>query len=209
MKVLYRLTSIPSINKIRPIEGDKLELIEFCMRSFVEGFWDIQPKVHFIIDKPTMELVDLCEKMPFEHTMETLKTDDWNTGNIASFHRQVDLAMEEDGPVLFLEDDYYFRPNIGNNILKGLQKHEFVSPYHHPDIEPLEDAVDGWQKIPSTTLTFATHSKYVVGSVMKAHGWADEPMWKELLHGVSLAQAVPSLATHMETPYLAPTMIWR
>jgi hypothetical protein len=43
---------------------------------------------------------------------------------------------------------------------------------------------------------------------MKLFGWADEPMWKEITKDHSLVQAVPSLATHMETPYLAPNIDW-
>ena len=190
------------------MELDKLGLIKMCMASFVNAFKDIQPFVHFIIDKPTIELVDLCDSIQFDHELELLHTDDWNSGNVVSFHRQIDLGKEANDDVLFLEDDYYFLPDAGEKLLEGLKLHEFVSPYHHPSIKPISAVKDGWQTIPSTTLTFATNSKYIDVDVMKEYGWADEPMWKEVTLKYSLAQPVPSLATHMETPFLAPSVDW-
>jgi hypothetical protein len=207
MKVLYRLTSINSINKIRPVELDKQGLIELCLNSFIEGFKSINPTVHFIIDKPTVELADACDSIPFEHTIETLQTDDWNSGNLASFYRQIDLAKEADDEVFFLEDDYYFLPNAGEEMEKALRIYDFVSPYHHPSIIPLGSVKDGWQLIPSTTLTFATHPQLITDD-FKKYGWADEPMWKEITDKYTLVQPVPSLATHMETPYLATSVDW-
>lgn len=207
MKVLYRLTSINSINKIRPVELDKQGLIKLCMDSFVEAFKSVEPFIYFIIDKPTIELVELCDNIPLDHEMEILHTDDWNSGNIASFHRQVDIARETDDDVFFLEDDYFFLPNAGEKMLEGLKKYEYVSPYHHPSKEPKSDVIDGWQLIPSTTLTFATNPKYLPKDI-KEFGWAEEQIWAEIWKNYRLAQPIPSLATHMETPFLAPSVDW-
>lgn len=207
MKVIYRLTSINSINKIRPVNLDKQGLIELCMGSFVKAFENIQPTVHFIVDKPTIELTDLCDSIPFEHEIEILHTEDWNSGNLASFYRQIDIAKESNDDVFFLEDDYYFLPNAGEEIDKALRIYDFVSPYQHPDIEPLDQVRLGWQLIPSTTLTFATKPQLVTDD-MKKYGWADEPMWKEITKKYTLAQPVPSLATHMEKPFLSPSVDW-
>lgn len=219
MKVFYRITSIPSINKHRPIKGDKLDLIKFCLNSFVKAFPSYN--IHFIVDKPTYELMDVIDNCGAKHTVETLQTDDWNSGNIASFHRQLDLASEVDDYVFFVEDDYYFRPikNLQDILMDALDYSDFVSPYQHPEMVKKEKGlVNGfgefsWRSIPSTTLTFATHSRHIRERLplMKKYGWADEPMWLELTDekGLSLVQPSPSLATHMETEWLSPSVDWK
>jgi hypothetical protein len=176
----------------------------------VKAFPDIE--VHFIIDKPTFELVDLVKACSLKHTAEILRTLDWDSGNRDSYYRQLDLATEVDDKVFFVEDDYYFLPTAGQ-MVGVLDEFDFVTPYEHPEMinRGQETAKDGWFSIPSTTLTFATHGKLVKMNIelMKKYGWADEPMWKELTKKYTLVQPTPSLATHMESAWLSPSISWQ
>jgi hypothetical protein len=196
----------------------KEDIIKYCYESFLKAFATVDPEVHFIIDKPTFKIIKLLEKCPFKNTMHTVKIDGWYEGNIYTFHKQLDAAAQHDGKVMFLEDDYMFLENAGSVLDSALDTLEFITPYDHPALyteftEKRNVIIAGghhFQNVTSTTLTFATHGKLIKRLIdkMKSFNIADSPMWQEITKEYQLYAPIPSLATHMEQPYLAPVIDW-
>lgn len=222
--IIYRCTPIESPNKIRPSGLKKLDLVNLCLSSALDAF-NFNVNWHILIDKPTYELTDLIEGKFAAYERDSYKIEtsnylDWNGGNIGSFHRQIDIASEIDGKVLLLEDDYYLLPTAGNRICDALEDFQFISIYDHPgyysESKHLHNATlcknlfaQHWQAIGSTTLTFGSHGKIIAeyADHMKKFGWADSDMW-ESIKGHRLWSPVPTLATHMESPWLSPNVDW-
>jgi hypothetical protein len=205
-------------NKKRPSNLSKMELVKYCYESVITAF--PRSEITFLVDKPNLELINLIDSCPNLHTIATFHFGSWDEGNIGTFHNQLDLAVKDGGKVLLLEDDYFFLPGAEYIIENALDKLEFLTPYDHPgyyteDIHNYkrEIIVAGghhWQTITSTTLTFATTSKALenVIETMKKYGWQDHNMWLEITKNHKLYSPIPSLATHMESPYLAPAINW-
>lgn len=212
MLILYRACSTGSPLKNRPIEG-KYELVKYCFESFIEAFKDVDYKLIVLLDKPTPKFRELFK----DYEVIESFYGSFDEGNIKSFHKQIDLALEHKDKFFFIEDDYYFLPNAGEVLSKVSLP--FWTPYDHPgyyseDIHKYtkEVIVDKWHwmSVISTTLTFggtheALQKEY---SVMTKYGWADHPMWCDVTKRTKLYAAVPSLATHMETEHLAPLVDW-
>lgn len=209
-----------STTKHRPQDMDKSQLVQTCYNSFITAFMDVQPRVTFLIDKPTLDLVKLADACPFQHDIEIFHFNDFNEGNIGTFHRQLDLAENMD-KVLFLEDDYYFLPDAGSTINLALDTLEIITPYDHPgyyteDVHVCRGkqvklaAGHHWQDVLSTCLTFACKGSFIKEEkeTMKKFGWADHPMWCELTQWHTLWSPIPTLATHMEVEYLSPNIRW-
>lgn len=214
MKVIYRACSVGSPDKIRPIK-DKIELVDFCFKSFLEAFGGIEHDIVCLLDKPTNELRNIFKGLKTEESYFESFTD----GNVGSFHRQLDLALESRDDFLLVEDDYYFLPDSGvciESILKDIDG--FFTPYDHPEYykqerhrHPKSIRILGdrhWQSVDSTTLTFGGKYEALVKEidVMKSYGWADEPMWNNITKRRNLWSPIPTLATHMETEFLSPVI---
>jgi len=220
MTVLYRLCPEGNPLKQRPIRP-KLNLISACFHSFIKAFETVCPKVWFLVDKPSDELMEIVEGCPFPFKVETFRFGDWGSGNKGTFYRQLDIASGLEGKVFFLEDDYYFLPEAGKAIDEALDSLAFLTPYDHPGYYTEEGhrykrevRIAGnrhWQTVKDTTLTFATHANLVKHEIetMKFFGWVDVKLWAELSKRHQLWSPIPSLATHMETPYLSPVIDWQ
>ncbi len=219
MLIVYRACSTGNPQKIRPIEG-KFELVKTCFNSFLKAFQDVDCKLVILLDKPTMEFRELFKGFEVEETYYSNFTE----GNIYSFHRQIDLANESKDNFFFIEDDYFFLPSSGKIIEKALTDPDmingFLTPYDHPGYYSEEThnykkevkLLGGhhFQSVISTTLTFGGKYKSLVNEAqtMKKYGWTDHPMWCDITQRVPLYAPIPTLATHMETPYLAPGVNW-
>lgn len=209
MFVVYRACSTGNPNKKRPIEG-KIPLVRACFESFREAFKDVDCTVIALLDKPTNELREIFRDVSVEESYYS----NFNEGNINSFHRQISLALQHKEDFLFVEDDYMWLPGSGKKIAEcGLP---FYTPYDHPGYYS-EDAhkykrdvvlAGGhhWQTVISTTLTFGgkISSLEKEAETMWRYGWADHPMWCDITQRIPLYSPIPTLATHMETDYLAP-----
>lgn len=223
MLILYRLCSQGNPNKIRPIQP-KIKLIEACLRSLERAFVQYSPTIHFIIDKPTTELVELVESIKFDYTIETIQTSTLETGNEATFFKQLEIASKIDDKVMLLEDDYYFVDGGGDILIEALDYLDMVTPYDHPgyyteekhNYEKNPKLVAGhiFTPIIDTTLTFAVRNgEEIIGENIEhftSNSYWDEHMWKNVLANTQykLWRPMPSLATHMETPHLAPKVKW-
>lgn len=213
MLVVLRACPAPSINKIRPIEP-KGELVRKCFASFKKAFEGVDYKLIVLLDKPNDEFRSIYQG----EEIEELHFNGFNDGNIGTFHRQIDLALQSEDRFLFLEDDYFFLPEAGKVISQITLP--FFTPYLHPDYFtnsnfrfPKDVIFDHhyWMSINSTTLTFGGSHQALVqeAETMKRYGWQDDPMWKEITTRQQLYTPIPTLATHMETPYLSLGVDWQ
>lgn len=189
-----------------------------CFESFLRALDGVEYDLTVLLDKPTVMFRALFS----EHDTEESYYGDFTEGNVRSFHRQVDLALEAKDNFLLIEDDYYFLPNAGRIIADALadEGEFFITPYDHPgyyteNIHSYQRTLrllggHHWAHVISTTLTFG--GKY--GALLREHetmrkyGWADHPMWTDVTQRTSLYAPVPTLATHMETPHLSPSIDW-
>lgn len=216
MLVLYRACSTGNPNKVRPVQG-KLELVTLCFNSLIETLKNHKYDLVVLLDKPNTAFRELFEG----YAVEESYYGDFTEGNINSFHRQMDIALEWGDDFIFVEDDYYFLPNAGKKMHDALNRLDgFFTPYDHPgyytepihayDKEMVEYKGQEWQRVISTTLTFGGKIDALKREheVMRTYGWADHPMWVDVTRRIPLYAPVPTLATHMETPHLAPEVDW-
>jgi len=214
--VVYRACSVGSKAKKRPIQG-KINLVSVCFESFLKAFKNTDIQLKVLLDKPTNELRKIFAGYDTEETYYSTFTE----GNIGSFHRQIDLALEVETPFLFVEDDYFFLPNSGEKIVSALKEFPFITPYDHPGYYseerhkyPRKITVIGnhhWATIKSTTLTFGGKHESLLkeAKTMKKYGWADSPMWEDITQRMELYAPIPTFATHCEVDYLSPSIDWR
>jgi len=220
MFIVYRACSIGNTAK-KKILADKYDLVNLCFGSFLRAFKDIDASVVILLDKPTAKFRKIFSG--FE-VMETFYGG-FDEGNTKSFHNQIDLVLSRGQDFMFIEDDYLFKENAGEVIYETLTKHSlpkgfFLTPYDHPGYYT-EEAHNykrevklwgnyHWQSVISTTLTFAGQYKALrsEANTMKEYGWADHPMWVNITSRIPLFAAMPSLATHTETEFIAPTVDW-
>lgn len=224
LTVIYRACSTGNPDKIRPIQ-DKYDLVKTCFNSMLRAFGGVEYKLIVLLDKPTNEFRDIFNCMSLDGYEETFYID-WNEGNVKSFHRQLDIArsgleLRGRGEFLLVEDDYYFLPGSGTIISKAVKELPFITPYDHPGYYSekthhyKKDVVIAgghhWMNVISTTLTFGGQCSYLRKEIdtMKKYAWADHPMWCDVTKRIPLYAPIPSLATHMETQYLAPVIDWK
>lgn len=138
--------------------------------------------------------------------------------------------IKPDDYIMIVEDDYMFKPNWAKFIIEGINlvgDQGFVAPYDHNDkydynIYPNLNAqlyagnLCHWRTTPSTTNTYAgkakvfqkfyeLHKQFSQGvSVSRDHEKFIET-WK---NGGKLISPIPSIASHIETNYLAPCYNW-
>lgn len=219
MVVIYRICPKNS-TKSPYFPDNKLKMVEVCLKSFIEGFGDIKPKVIFILDTCPPEYKQLIEKIvPFEK--EFIEKD--NLGNLGSFRKQIEIASQLDDCVLFQEDDYLYLPNIGAKLLKAVEKFDFVTPqdeylyyFNEPrhigkyEIKVIAD--HHFREVNSTTLTFACHSRLIKENkeIMYKHEIWDYPMWQELREkGYKIWCPIPTFCSHLVKDILSPCVDWK
>jgi len=193
-------------------------MVEVCLKSFVDGFGDIKPKIIFILDTCPPEYKELIERVvPFEK--EFIEGN--NLENLGSFRKQVEIACGLDDYVLFQEDDYLYVPDVGEKLQKAVEKFDFVTPqdeylyyFNEPrhigkyEIKVIAD--HHFREVNSTTLTFACHSKLIKENkdIIYKHEIWDFPMWQEIRgKDYRIWCPIPTFATHL-ADNLAPCVDW-
>jgi hypothetical protein len=158
---------------------------------------------------------------------------DSESGKSASFWTCYLSAIEqpEDDWVYFVEDDYLHLPSSLSKLLHCIEdvKPDLVSLYDHPDRYrdlPVHNLTNGkndifisrdhhWRTIPSTCMTFACSVRILKSEQEKFEKWkhVDFELFPDLLGLKSgerkylMVGAIPSLATHCQSGYIAP--FWR
>ena len=223
MTVFYRMSLKNSAHEAkRPRHAyDKLALAGMCLRSFVEAFAEIKPKVRFLLDHCPPELaVMINSTVPWEHEIENLPF----AGQDVSYLAQLDRAKELDDYVLFQEDDYVYLRGAGKKIEEALKVLEFINPYDHREFYtintdfhrgPFEIKLVGeqhWRTIDFNTMTYGCHSGRLTNywEALHKHGFWDKNTWDEMAkEGAKLWSPIPSLCTHMHTDFLSPGILWK
>jgi hypothetical protein len=210
----YRITSIPSTNPSPIYQEDKDKLNELCLKSFVNAFKKVSPKMVFICDycgDETMEMIYTVCKFDKEVIRTTL-------GQNGTSLKQYEMAREQDRDIYFAESDYLYLENSGVDLLNGLREFELVSPYDHPfhyktDYPSKIRLVDNhhWRSAENNTMTWAITNKLFKDhyDIFYKYGYLDHFVWDDLrAEGHELWVPAPSLATHMVSNALAPVISW-
>lgn len=191
-------------------------MVKTCLKTFVEAFKDVKPKVHFILDHCGKEYLEMvAEVCPFEFTHEFSQY-----GNFASCLKQYNLAQTcNDDIFLFLEDDYLWKEGIGKYFIMAVRELHCVSPYDHPDFYNLEPFISRkekivlvnnwhWRTSQSNTMTFGiTREKFLhYRKIFDYHGPNSSHLWAEIPE--KMWCPIPSFATHFVKDKLAPSVDW-
>lgn len=213
MIVLLRI-SPKSFNKPLPLGfKDKMEAVYTCLES-LKGAGIENHKLVVISDE-------------FPQFNFPLKYHEWldknGFGNEGTFYSQTDYSTSQadDEVVLYLEDDYLWRPDTLDSLEKAARVLGFVSPYDHPahyiearfDKHYLCGLVDNltYRTAPSNTLTFAAPVSLIKkhAGTLKAYGINDHEMWSKIMaDGDYLWNPSYSMATHLVEGCLAPNIDW-
>ena len=227
VRVFYRI--YPGNNGRSPIfSDDKIGLVRFCLRSFVEAFKASSPHVTFILDSCDSGYRNWIEKhVPFEKEILSFV----GLGHVGSFFKQVELAckLEQDDLVFLAEDDYYYVGEAGPKLAAAMERFDFVTPYDHAARYSIEQerapcyvsfyGGHHWRTQCSTCLTFGARVDRLsqVKETIFRHGVSDHPMWVQILRErprilkrrtYRLYGPIPSLATHLVAGQLAPGFNW-
>ncbi len=194
--VAYRI--YPGVSRTPPLFSDnKLQLSEFCLKSFKESLGTLKVKMIVLLDECPPEYEALFRKY--------FKDDDLvfhhlgGIGNLATFSMQVALldAQEFSDVVFFAEDDYYYRPGQFREMVDLLRNNrdiDFISPYDHPDdyLYPIRFSCKPlaffskryWKRTGSTCLTFLTKKETLAGTkdilLTYSRGNCDAGVWFSL-----------------------------
>lgn len=218
LNVFYRICPYPA-TKSPIFDDDKLTLVTFCLKSFKKAFKNVDYKITFILDScPPVYSIEIDNMMEGkENIIEGEKM-----GDRGSLLKQVELAskLENDDKVYFAEDDYIYLPGAGAKLVEALDEYAFVTLYDHPDYytetQYLKDKVISisanhhWVSRMSTCHTFGTKAIYLKenGDVFNENAPNDFKSWSKITKTEILVSPIPSLATHMVTWLLAPTINW-
>jgi hypothetical protein len=127
------------------------------------------------------------------------------------------MKLKDD--ILFLEDDYLWRPNTLIPFMEGLNRFGFVSPYDHPDFyykdEPtaIGARVVGthlWRRCPTNTHTFGVRR----GVLEDFYDEFDQNQFDWLMYTRLAVKGIPcftpltSFATHINSGHLAYNVDW-
>lgn len=215
MLVIYRITDIPSTNPSPIFQTDKVALNKLCLKSFINAFSDLKPKVVFLADH--VSDYSYLEEFPWEY--EIIKTKD---GQNQAMINSYEIASKVDDYVLFHECDYLYKDVCGKTFLRALRELKLVSPYDHlnfykdPNLHSENckiKLVDNhhFRSTERNTMTWGCHSNIVKENLdmLNGHGYLDGQVWYDLKDkGYELYVPIPSMATHMVRDWLAPGVNW-
>lgn len=219
MIVYYRMCNVPSTNPSPILQEDKYRLNKYCLKSFVRGYQDISPKVHFILDYCRGHYDEMISgNCPFEYTIEHTEL-----GINGTCLRQYELARESrEDIVLFQECDYVYLPDVGYKMMMAIKEFGIVSPYDHPDMYVRYDIHNRLNEIAiyanhhfrtatRNTMTFGIQNDIFKDNydIFYKYGYLDGDVWYDLAKkNHRLWTPIPSLATHMVKDYMAPIVDW-
>ncbi len=210
MRIIYRISPFKPDNPSIFFSGDKWKLVEMCHKSFLEAGGR-----HY----PTTYIIDSCDwGKIFKEWGQIV---DINTHNkLASLQIAFDLANKIDDDVLFVEDDYLWRPETIPLMEVALDILPVLSPYDHP-AHYTEDRFDHKYEIklignqtyrtcPSNTHTFSIQKDVFKKNyeMIRKFGVSDHEMFTELNKTAQLWCPIPSFATHLATGCIAPNVQW-
>ena len=209
MNIVYRISPFKPDNLPVYYPDDKWKLVQMCHKSFLSAGGS---------EYKTTYVVDSCDwGKHFKGKIVNINTGNKNKSLLAAF----DVASKIDDDILFLEDDYLWRPNTIPLLEVALKALRVVSPYDHP-AHYTEDKFDHifkttivgnqvYRTCPSTTHTFAINKEVFRDNkdMMDRYGVNDHEMFTELNESSQLWCPTYSFATHLAGGCLAPNINWR
>jgi hypothetical protein len=187
---------------------DKWKMVKACHLSFLKAG-----------NSDRTYILDNCPdswRKYFSHYGEVINT---NLGKIGSRNFAFETAANMKGKILFLEDDYIWRPDTLPVLEKSLDHFKIVTPYNHPDHYP-ENATRSWEMTKfagfswrhciTGTHTFATTSEVINENYdIFVNSPKDWIMFTELeIKGIPLFCPAYSMATHLVKGKLALGTDW-
>ena len=210
MRIIYRISPFKPDNPSLFYPDDKWRLINMCHNSFLGAGGGKYPTTYI------MDSVDWGSTFKNYGEIVEINTHNKNMSLLTAY----DIASKMDDKLLFVEDDYLWRPETISLIDTALDILPVLSPYDHPG-HYTEERFDHKYEIklignqtyrtcPSNTHTFAIQSEVFKQNIemMKKYGVKDHEMFTELNKVAQLWCPIPSFATHLATGCLAPNVDW-
>jgi hypothetical protein len=207
MKIVYRISPYKPDNLPVFFPDDKFKLVEMCHNSFLKA------------GGSNYEVTYICDGCDW--SKDWGKTVEINKhSKVGSLLTAYETALNLNDDVLFLEDDYLWRPDTLPLMEKALEILPVLSPYDHP-YHYIEERFDKhfemkligtqtYRTCPSNTHTFGIQNKIFRDNydhIVKC-GVEDHRMFSELNKVAQLWCPVPSFATHLASGCLAPNVNW-
>lgn len=229
MKIYYRISDV-GYKKIKPDFVNN----ENCLKNFVSVFNKYITDIYIIADNICAATNAMVQKY-----IDTNNIINVNVGHGAgTFNIALDYAIKQadEEIVYFVENDYIHIHNSPEIIYEGLSLgFPYVTLYDHPDkyIDPslggnpfcVGGAEDTkvyltsschWKITNSTTMTFATKSKFLKRDETTLRKWTsgtypdDFKMFLELGQSdKKVISSIPGYCTHGESKWLSPLINWR
>lgn len=204
---VIRITPFLSPSKPPDWFRDKFELVKVCVASFVAAG---ESNKTFLLDNCPHEYAEYFSRFGSVHAGV------W--GKKVSLYKAYEFAQIRcKGDILFLEDDYLWRPHTLPILEQGLNALKFVSPYDH--VGNYGDGIartfvvgnTTWRLCPDNTHTFAIKSEIFQNNIDDFYyGLHDWQMYHKLAeHGIKGYTPMYSMATHLVDGLLAYNTNWR
>lgn len=228
MKIIYRISESGYLK-------DKPSYInnKNCFYNFCKIFNSYLNNITIIADNIGDKTANfISEYISIDNIIHTSVGHGAGTFNIALDKA---LALEQDEPVYFVENDYLHKKNADQILLEGLSLgFPFVTLYDHPDkyIDPAHGGNQfcsggaentrvyitpscHWKITNSTTMTFASTRDHLRKHEHILRKWTesshpfDFQMFLDLMkNDAFLISSIPGYSTHGETMWLSPLTDW-
>ena len=211
MNIVYRISPFDPDNSPVFFSGDKWELVEMCHDSFIGAGGD-RYSVTYVLDS--------CDwGYRFEDFGKVVNISVHKKP--ASLKKAFEVGLKTEDDVLFVEDDYLWRPNTIPLLENALKTLKVLSPYDHP-AHYTEERFDHTYKTklignevyracPSNTHTFAIQRDTFKQNydLISKYDVRDHDMFTALNNIAQLWCPTYSFATHLASGCLAPNINWR
>lgn len=210
---IIRISPFPPNAGTPPFFGkDKFTLVKACVLSFLNAG---SCRRTYLLDNCPKEYVDWFTK----HGQGEIFQGVW--GKKGSLYTAYDVGRKQvrdaTENILFLEDDYLWRPNTLPTLDTAITHFGLATPYDHAghyvagdcmQIYPLGNT--SWRWCRTTTHTFGVNSKVFVDNIDDFYyGMHDWQMWTKLdIDGHRVYSPLYSMATHLVDGLLAYNTNW-
>lgn len=211
MKIIYRISPFKPDNPAVVFPKDKWALVEFSHNSFLKAGGD-KYQITYILDS-CPDWSDYFRK--YGHILQ-ITSHNKNTSLLTAY----DLSFGLNDDILFVEDDYLWRPDTIPVLEEAVKQLGVLSPYDHP-AHYIEERFDKhyetklinnhvYRTCPSNTHTFSIRQDILRENIdmMKKYGVQDHEMFTQLNKTNPLWCPSYSFATHLASGCIAPNVDW-
>jgi len=216
MKIFYRISPKKPDNEAVCFPDDKWKLVTFSHNSFLKAGGD-KYDTTYVLDDCSDDWADYFKKYGKVERINEKK-------KYPSLKHTLEMARKEEGKLLFLEDDYLWRPNTIGKMEYALNFLPVLSPYDHPahysearfatfpfKLKLIDNNV--YRTCPSNTHSFGLTAKTLndnwncfVNSLGKII--SDHTSFSLLNKTAQLWCPTYSFATHLAQHCIAPNVDW-